>query len=147
MSRRRAKWSNGDGRADLIVANNVLAHVPDLHDFVHGMKLLLADDGVAVIEVQHLLRLIERNQFDTIYHEHFCYYTLLSFSNVLRCHGLNVFDVEELATHGGSLRIYFQHGKPVTSPQSSGRELAESGTIGRVSQVSATAISATAWRK
>ena len=73
-----------DGQADLIVANNVLAHVPDLHDFVHGMKLLLAEGGVAVIEVQHLLRLIERNQFDTIYHEHFCYYTLLSFSNILR---------------------------------------------------------------
>jgi len=98
-----------DGRADLIVANNVMAHVPDLHDFVHGMKLLLADDGVAVIEVQHLLRLIERNQFDTIYHEHFCYYTLLSFANVLRCHSLYVFDVEELSTHGGSLRVYFQH--------------------------------------
>ncbi len=77
-----------DGQADLIVANNVLAHVPDLHDFIHGMKLLLAEEGVAVIEVQHLLRLIERNQFDTIYHEHFCYYTLLSFANVLCCHGL-----------------------------------------------------------
>ena len=96
-------------RADVLMANNVLAHVPDLHDFVHGMKLLLAEEGVAVIEVQHLLHLIERNQFDTIYHEHFCYYTLLSFSNVLHCHGLQVFDVEELSTHGGSLRVYIQH--------------------------------------
>ena len=87
------------------------------------MKLLLADEGVAVIEVQHLLRLIERNQFDTIYHEHFCYYTLLSFANVLRCHGLHVFDVEELSTHGGSLRVYFQHahiGKNAVSPRVEG---------------------------
>jgi C-methyltransferase C-terminal domain/Putative zinc binding domain/Methyltransferase domain len=99
-----------DGRrADLLVANNVLAHVPDLHDFVEGMKLLLADHGVAVVEVQHLLRLIERNQFDTIYHEHFCYYTVLSFANVLRCHGLQIFDVEEVPTHGGSVRFYIQH--------------------------------------
>ena len=106
-------------RADLLVANNVLAHVPDLHDFVEGMKLLLADDGVAVVEVQHLPRLVERNQFDTIYHEHFCYYTLLSFAQVLSCHGFQVFDVEEISTHGGSVRLYVQHlrtGKTAVGP-------------------------------
>ena len=106
-------------RADLLVANNVLAHVPNLHDFVEGMKLLLADDGVAVVEVQHLLRLVERNQFDTIYHEHFCYYTLWSFAQVLGCHGFQVFDVEEIPTHGGSVRFYIQHlrsGKTAVDP-------------------------------
>ncbi|MCC7086366.1 MAG: class I SAM-dependent methyltransferase [Pirellulales bacterium] len=96
-------------RADLLLANNVLAHVPDLNDFVRGMKLLLAADGVAVIEVQHLLRLIEGNQFDTIYHEHFCYFTLLAFERVLASHGLTIFDVDEISTHGGSLRFYVKH--------------------------------------
>jgi C-methyltransferase C-terminal domain/Methyltransferase domain len=96
-------------RADLIIANNVLAHVPDLHDFVSGLKLLLAETGVAVIEIQHLLRLIERNQFDTIYQEHFCYFTLHSFSAILATHGLTLFDVEEIDTHGGSLRFYVRH--------------------------------------
>jgi len=94
---------------DLIVANNVIAHVPDLHDFVRGMNVLLADRGVAVVEIQYLLRLIERNQFDTIYQEHFCYFTLQSLTAVLAAHGLTVFDVEEITTHGGSLRIYIAH--------------------------------------
>ncbi len=97
------------GSADVIVANNVLAHVPDVNDFVRGMARLLATDGVAVVEVQHLLRLIERNQFDTIYHEHFCYYTLASLARVFAAQGLALFDVEEVDTHGGSIRAYFRH--------------------------------------
>ena len=95
--------------ADLVVANNVFAHVPDINDFSEGMRLLLAPDGVATIEVQHLARLIENNQFDTIYHEHFTYYSLLSAERVLAAHGLTVCDVEELSTHGGSLRLFVRH--------------------------------------
>ena len=95
--------------ADLIVANNVLAHVPDLNDFVRGFKILLAPDGVLTLEFPHLLRLLELVQFDTIYHEHFSYFSLLAAGRVLAAHGLSVFDVEELPTHGGSLRLYVQH--------------------------------------
>jgi SAM-dependent methyltransferase len=101
-------------RADLLVANNVMAHVPDLNDFVGGMAIALAPRGVATIEVPHLLRLIEGNQFDTIYHEHFSYFSFLTARAVLAAHGLEVFDVEELASHGGSLRVYAQ-------PQGTGR--------------------------
>ena len=93
-------------RADLVVANNVMAHVPDLNDFVAGFEILLADDGVVTIEVPHLLRLIADNQFDTIYHEHFQYFSCLTAQRVLAHHGLEIFDVEELPTHGGSLRLY-----------------------------------------
>ena len=110
-----------EGRpADLLVANNVMAHVPDLNDFVGGMELLLAPDGVATIEVAHLLRLVEGNQFDTIYHEHFSYFSLLTARAVLSAHGLEVFDVEELPTHGGSLRLYAQRragGRQPVSPR------------------------------
>jgi len=95
--------------ADLIVGNNVLAHVPDLRDFVTGLKTLLADNGLITMEFPHLARLIELNQFDTIYHEHFSYFSLLSVLNVFSRHGLRIFDVEELPTHGGSLRIYACH--------------------------------------
>jgi 2-polyprenyl-3-methyl-5-hydroxy-6-metoxy-1,4-benzoquinol methylase len=96
-----------EGRAaDLIVANNVLAHVPDLNDFVEGVRILLAQEGVATFEFPHLLRLMLGNQFDTIYHEHFSYFSLTAVSRVFAAHGLRVFDVEELATHGGSLRLY-----------------------------------------
>jgi 2-polyprenyl-3-methyl-5-hydroxy-6-metoxy-1,4-benzoquinol methylase len=95
--------------ADLLIANNVLAHVPDLNDFVLGMKQLLAPRGTITIEVPHLARLIEQNQFDTIYHEHFSYFSFLTAERVLRHHQLTVFDVEELGTHGGSLRIYARH--------------------------------------
>jgi SAM-dependent methyltransferase len=105
------------GTADVVAANNVLAHVPDLHDFVAGLGVLLGPDGVLTIEFPHLLRLIEENQFDTIYHEHFSYFSLGTASRALARHGLEVFDVEELRTHGGSLRIYARHessrGKPV----------------------------------
>jgi SAM-dependent methyltransferase len=98
-----------EGRqADLLVANNVLAHVPDLNDFVAGMQRVLAPAGVITIEFPHLARLVEGNQFDTIYHEHFSYFSFLTAQTVLRAHGLEVFDVDELATHGGSLRVYAQ---------------------------------------
>ncbi len=93
-------------RADLLVANNVFAHVPDLNDFVAGMERILSPGGVVSIEVPHLLRMIESTQFDTIYHEHFSYVSLLAATAVLERHGLRVFDVEELPTHGGSLRIF-----------------------------------------
>jgi SAM-dependent methyltransferase len=96
-------------RADLLLGNNVLAHVPDLNDFVGGMKVLLADDGVITMEFPHLLRLIEANQYDTIYHEHFSYFSFLTARRVFGAHGLRLFDVEELPTHGGSLRIYGCH--------------------------------------
>jgi SAM-dependent methyltransferase len=92
--------------ADLLVANNVLAHVPDLNAFVAGFEPILAPGGVVSIEVPHLLRLIEHCQFDTIYHEHYSYFSLLSADRALSAHGLRTFDVEELPTHGGSLRIH-----------------------------------------
>lgn len=94
------------GRADLVLGNNVLAQVPDLNDFVEGLKILLKPDGVLTLEFPHLLRLIEHNEFDTIYHEHFSYFSLLTTARILEAHGLRVFDVEELPTHGGSLRVY-----------------------------------------
>jgi hypothetical protein len=96
-----------EGRcADLVLGNNVLAQVPDLNDFVEGLKILLKATGVLTLEFPHLLRLIERNEFDTIYHEHFSYFSMLTTVRVLEAHGLRAFDVEELATHGGSLRVY-----------------------------------------
>lgn len=99
-----------EGRqADLITANNVLAQVPDLNDFVAGIKLVLKPSGVATVEFPHLKRLIEGNQFDTIYHEHFSYFSLLTAIRIFQAHGLTVFDVEELPTHGGSLRLYAGH--------------------------------------
>jgi hypothetical protein len=85
-----------------------MAHVPDLNDFVGGMEPLLAPEGVVTIEVPHLVRLVEDNQYDTIYHEHFSYFSFLTARKVLSAHGLHVFDVDELATHGGSLRLYAQ---------------------------------------
>ncbi len=92
--------------ADLIAGNNVLAQVPDLNDFVEGLKLLLKPHGVLTLEFPSLFKLIELNEFDTIYHEHFSYFSLLATLNIMQAHGLKVFDVEELATHGGSLRVY-----------------------------------------
>jgi SAM-dependent methyltransferase len=96
-------------RADLIVANNVAAHVPDINDFIGGFKILLKPTGVATFEFHHVLQLIEKNQFDTIYHEHFYYHSLTTFRQILERQGLTVFDVEELPTHGGSLRVYAKH--------------------------------------
>lgn len=96
-------------QADLLLGNNVLAHVPNLNDFVAGMKILLKAGGVITMEFPHLQRLMEGNQFDTIYHEHFSYFSALSVNAVFDRHGLRLFDVEELSTHGGSLRVYLCH--------------------------------------
>ena len=95
--------------ADLIIGNNVLAQVPDLNDFVAGIKYLLKPTGIVTLEFPHLQRLIEGNQFDTIYHEHFSYFSLISVDALARQHGLAIVDVEELSTHGGSLRVYLAH--------------------------------------
>lgn len=97
------------GKADLLLGNNVLAHVPDINDFVSGMKIQLADRGTITMEFPHLLNLIDLNQFDTIYHEHFSYLSLLTVSEIFRHHGLEIFDVQEIPTHGGSLRIFAKH--------------------------------------
>jgi SAM-dependent methyltransferase len=100
----------GEGHtADLIAGNNVFAHVPDLHSFVAGLHTLLKPQGVITLEFPHLLSLIRQNQFDTIYHEHFSYFSLLAVERVFSDHDLEVFDVDELPTHGGSLRIYGRH--------------------------------------
>ena len=99
----------GDSQADLLVANNVLAHVPDLNDFVSGIKILLAEGGQLTVEFPHLMRLVQDNQWDTIYHEHFSYFSFTTVSKVFEAHGLRLFDVDELPTHGGSLRIYGCH--------------------------------------
>ncbi|MDA8231082.1 MAG: class I SAM-dependent methyltransferase [Magnetospirillum sp.] len=96
-------------KADLIVANNVLAQVPDLNDFVEGIRILLARDGVATVEFPHLMRLIAENQYDTIYHEHFSYFSLGTAQRIFAAHGLRVFDVEPVWTHGGSLRLHLCH--------------------------------------
>jgi SAM-dependent methyltransferase len=101
--------AQGGRSADLLVANNVLAHVPDLNDFIAGLVALLKPHGVLTLEFPHLQRLIAESQFDTIYHEHFSYLSLLSASAALGRHGLGVFDVEEIPTHGGSLRVYAAH--------------------------------------
>jgi hypothetical protein len=95
--------------ADLLLGNNVLAHVPDLNDFVGGMKILLEPSGIITMEFPHLMKLMQDNQFDTIYHEHFSYFSFLTVERVFAAHGLTLFDVEELPTHGGSLRIYGRH--------------------------------------
>ncbi|WP_310422411.1 class I SAM-dependent methyltransferase [Chamaesiphon sp. VAR_48_metabat_135_sub] len=102
-----------DKQADLLLGNNVLAHVPDLNDFVAGMKLLLKPEGIITIEFPHLLQLINQNQFDTIYHEHFSYFSFLTVERVFAAHSLTLFDVEELPTHGGSLRIYGRHSENI----------------------------------
>lgn len=106
-------------RADLMIANNVLAHVPDLNDFVAGIKILLNEGGVMTIEFPQLQCLIEGNQFDTIYQEHYCYFSLHTLLQVFAAHGMTIFDVEEIPTHGGSQRIYIRHtedeSKPVTA--------------------------------
>jgi SAM-dependent methyltransferase len=99
----------GEHAADLLVGNNVLAHVPDLNDFVAGLKVLLKPSGVITMEFPHLLRLVDEVQYDTIYHEHFSYFSLSTAARIFDAHGLTVFDVEELPTHGGSLRVYACH--------------------------------------
>jgi SAM-dependent methyltransferase len=105
-------------QADLICGANVLAQVPDVNDFVGGIKLLLGPGGVVTIEFPHLMRLMADNQFDTIYHEHFSYFSFLTAERIFAAHGLTVFDVEELGTHGGSLRVYARHAGDDTRPVS-----------------------------
>jgi SAM-dependent methyltransferase len=123
---RTARALADERRADLLLGNNVLAHVPDLNDFVAGMKILLAERGVVTMEFPHLLRLIEENQYDTIYHEHFSYFSFLTVRRVFEAHGMLLFDVEELDTHGGSLRIYGRHAEDETKPETDrARELLE----------------------
>ncbi len=104
------------GRPDLLLGNNVLAHVPDLNDFVGGMKRLLAPGGVITMEFPHLMRLMAENQFDTIYHEHFSYFSFVTVERIFAHHGLTMFDVEELPTHGGSLRIFARHAENADLP-------------------------------
>jgi SAM-dependent methyltransferase len=105
-------------RADLIIGNNVLAHVPDLNDFVAGMKRLLAPEGVITLEFPHLQRLMAENQFDTIYHEHFSYFSFVTADRLAEMHGLKIIDVERLKTHGGSLRVYLAHAASAHVPTS-----------------------------
>ncbi|UHG90996.1 class I SAM-dependent methyltransferase [Spirosoma oryzicola] len=105
-----------DSKADLLLGNNVLAHVPDIVDFVAGMKILLKPTGVITMEFPHLLNLVEQNQFDTIYHEHFSYLSFYTVSRIFESQGLVLFDVDELPTHGGSLRIYAKHADDPTKP-------------------------------
>lgn len=106
----RARTLASDGlQADLVLGKNVLAQVPDLNDFVGGVPHILKPHGTVTIEFPHLLRLFEENQFDTIYHEHYCYFSLISTEKIFAAHNLTIFDVEELWTHGGSLRIYARH--------------------------------------
>ena len=97
------------GKADLVLGNNVLAHVPDINDFVKGVKIALKPNGVNTFEFPHLLQLVEQNQFDTIYHEHFSYLSLTNLLSIFNKAGLEIFDVQELPTHGGSLRIFSKH--------------------------------------
>jgi SAM-dependent methyltransferase len=110
--------ANGQA-ADLVIGNNVLAQVPDLNDFVGGIRIVLKPGGVATLEFPHLERLMEENQYDTIYHEHFSYFSLITAEKIFRDQGLVLFDVDEIPTHGGSLRIYLRHAedssKPVTA--------------------------------
>ena len=116
FGRKTARELKAKGHAaDLMAANNVVAHVPDLNDFVAGFAELLKPTGVATFEFHHVLNLLTLNQFDNIYHEHFCYHSLMTFSRILAHHGLKVFDVEEIPNHGGSLRVYCQ-------PQASGAQ-------------------------
>jgi SAM-dependent methyltransferase len=137
FGRQAAQALVADGtRADLLVANNVLAHVPDLNDFVGGLAVLLAPTGVATLEFPHLMRLMAENQFDTIYHEHLSYFSFLAVERIFAHHGLRIFDVDELPTHGGSLRIYARHeregAEPVTARVAELRGREESAGFGRL---------------
>jgi len=104
------------GQADLLIGNNVLAHVPDINDFVSGLKKFIKPDGIITMEFPHLLKLVENNQFDTIYHEHFSYLSFTTVDRIFRHHGLTLFDVDELPTHGGSIRIYARHTEDLSKP-------------------------------
>ena len=129
------KLKNENKQADLLLGNNVLAHVPDLNDFVAGMKIILKPGGVITMEFPHLLRLLQEGQFDTVYHEHFSYLSFTTAEKVFAKHGLAFFDVEELSTHGGSLRIYGRHASnsahPVTPQVARMREREAAEGLGR----------------
>ncbi|MFV2000010.1 MAG: methyltransferase domain-containing protein [Acidimicrobiia bacterium] len=105
-------------RADVVLGNNVLAHGPDINGFVAGIPIVLADDGVATFEFPHLMRLMDENQFDTIYHEHWSYFSLATAQKIFASHGMEVFDVEELPSHGGSLRLFLKHASDTSKPVS-----------------------------
>ena len=126
LGRATAERLRAEGlEADLLIGNNVLAHVPDLNDFVAGMAILLAPDGTLTLEFPHVLRLIEESQFDTIYHEHFSYLSLMAVRAVVLRHGLIVTSVEQLTTHGGSLRVFVRHQETNTPVDGSVVELDE----------------------
>jgi len=108
------KLADENRKADLLLGNNVLAHVPDIIDFVGGMKIILKDTGVITMEFPHLMQLVDNNQFDTIYHEHFSYLSFYTVKQIFESQGLQMFDVEEIPTHGGSLRIYAKHQDDIT---------------------------------
>ncbi|MDR8390233.1 class I SAM-dependent methyltransferase [Aliifodinibius sp. S!AR15-10] len=130
------KLASENKRADLIIGNNVLAHVPDINSFVGGIKTLLKPEGVATLEFPHLLNLIEENQFDTIYHEHFSYISFLAVSAIFDSHGMNIFDVDEIPTHGGSLRIYASHKKSSHKEQDSTSALIDKELAAGLDQMS-----------
>ncbi len=117
------KIHENEGLADLVVANNVLAHVPNVHDFIEGIRRLLSPSGTATIEFPHLQNLVAQCQFDTIYHEHFSYFSLYTVKSLLEQHGLQIYDVEELPTHGGSLRLWLGHSATGFGPTSSVDEI------------------------
>jgi SAM-dependent methyltransferase len=132
FGRQTARQMVEDGQAaDLVIGNNVLAQVPDLNDFVGGIRILLKPGGVATLEFPHLERLMQENQYDTIYHEHFSYFSVITAEKIFGAHGLVLFDVDEISTHGGSIRIYLRHvedsSKAVTAAVTSlrARELAK----------------------
>jgi SAM-dependent methyltransferase len=114
-----------EAKADLLLGNNVLAHVPDINDFVAGMKIALKDGGTITMEFPHLLKLIELNQWDTIYHEHYSYLSFATAARVFEAHGLRLFDVQEITTHGGSLRIFGCHADDARERSGAARELLE----------------------
>ncbi|HEX3628126.1 MAG TPA: class I SAM-dependent methyltransferase [Verrucomicrobiae bacterium] len=119
FGRKTAEKMVAEGKqADLVIGNNVLAQVPDVNDFVAGIQVVLKPQGVATLEFPHLVRLMEQNQFDTIYHEHFSYFSLISVEKIFAAHGLALFDVEEIPTHGGSIRIYACHAGDNSTPVS-----------------------------
>jgi hypothetical protein len=115
FGKRLAQNLAGQGKkADLLIGNNVLAHVPDLNDFISGLKIVLKPAGIITMEFPHLMQLVDNCQFDTIYHEHFSYLSFMTVQSIFKNHGLELFDVEELPTHGGSLRIFAKHAEDLT---------------------------------
>src|SRR5258708_18104603 len=131
-----------DGQAaDLIIGNNVLAQVPDLNDFVGGIQILLKSGGVATLEFPHLERLMAENQYDTIYHEHFSYFSLITVEKIFAAHRLVLFDVDEIPTHGGSIRVYLRHiedsSKPVSAAVVNLRERELAAGLGRMGNYAA----------